>query len=219
MIFRIPMPSLTTPKRLPAMVLLVAVFAPAFVMQLEAQPSVPAAATAGPEVAVRNVTFANVRPSNGGDAWLEATVELDVRGDPTAGAYARFVDRVQVALSISVRKRAGDYEFFRGSAETVSLETGRAAIRFYLPPEIVRREQINTDPFAWLVEISAGGKTIAPTAGSASASIRTADALRSFKDRVAQAAPQNDGVFVPQFLSPFALDYGRDTPAFIRRGR
>jgi hypothetical protein len=43
--------------------------------------------------------------------------------------------------------------------------------------------------------------------------------LRTFKDRVAQAAPLNDGVLVPQHLSPFVHMYRGDTPSIVRRER
>jgi hypothetical protein len=182
-------------------------------------------APAGAEVEVRSVKFATVRPPNGGDAWLESTVELGVNPNPAAGPYGRFADRVQVTLLLSLRTRENDYTFYRASAEAVTLEAGRAAIRFYLPPEVLQREQVNTDPFAYAVEVAVGGRPVTPGAGSLSSSLRTGDPqraaelLRTFKDRAAQAAPRNDGVMVPQYLSPFATAYGNDTPAFVRRER
>ncbi len=169
-----------------------------------------------PEVEVRSVRFASVRPPNGGDAWLEALVELNVRGSAAGGTYGRFVDRVRVSIGLSIRKRGEGYEFFRSSAEAVSLEAGRAAIRFYLPPEIIRREQINSDPHAHLVEVAVGGREVTT---SVSALLRSEEAVRSFRDRLAQAGPANDGVLVPQHESPFANEYPRDTPSMVRRPR
>lgn len=180
---------------------------------------------AGADVEVRGVKFANVRPPGGGDAWLEATVEVGVTANPAAGVYGRYADRVQATFLVSLRTRDNDYTFFRASAEAVTLESGRAAFRFYLPPEILRREQVNSDPFAYAVEIAVGGRPIAPGTNAVSSGLRTsdvqraADLLRAFKDRVAQSAPQNDGVMVPQYLSPLAASYGNDTPAFVRRER
>jgi hypothetical protein len=177
------------------------------------------AAPAVPEIAVRTVEFAMVRPPNGGDAWLEAVVELDVRGTPGAGVYARFADRVEVAFALSVRRRDGEFEFFRASAEAVSLEAGPAYFRFYLPPEIVRREQLGTDAAAFAIDLACKGRPLAAGAENVSALLRSPEALRSFRDRVARAAPFNDGVLVPQFESPFASQYGGRTPSFVRRGR
>lgn len=172
---------------------------------------------AGAEVEVRNVKFALVRPPAGGEAWLETTVELAVTPGTTASVYGRFADRVQVALSLSVRRRDNDFDFYRASGEAVSLEAGRAVFRFYLPPEILRREQVNTDPFAYAVDVSVRGRAVAPSVAALSSALRSAEVLRSFKDRVAQAAPGTDGVLVPQYFSPFVTSYGSDTPSFVRR--
>lgn len=180
-------------------------------------------AAAGAAVEVRSVKFAMVRPELGGDAWLETQVEVNVIPDPGAGVYGRFADRVQATLLLSVRKRDNDLAFFRASAEAVSLEAGRAMFRFYLPPEILRREQINTDPHAYAVELAVGGRVQPITPSAVSSELRTGDPqraaalIRTFKDRVAQAAPRNDGVLVPQYLSPFAGMYRGDTPSFVRR--
>jgi len=180
---------------------------------------------AGADVEVRGVSFANVRPPGGGDAWLEATVEIGVTANPGAGVYGRFADRVQATLLLSLRTRDNDFTFFRAGAEAVTLESGRAAFRFYLPPEVLRREQVNSAPFAYAVEITVGGRPLPADNNAVSSSLRTGDAqraadlLRSFKDRVAQSAPRNDGVMVPQYLSPFNASYGNDTPSFVRHER
>jgi len=174
----------------------------------------------GAQVEIRRVQFNSVRPPNGGDSWLEAVVELDVSGAGASGPYARNADRVRISLNVSVRKRSEGYEFFRASAEAVSLEAGRAAVRFYLPPEIVEREQVSTAPFAYLVEVSVRGRPVADDSGMLASSVLSApDVLQNFKDRIAQAAPLNDGIMVPQFDSPFAASYGGDTPSYVRRSR
>jgi hypothetical protein len=176
-----------------------------------------ATAPEGASVAVRSVKFTTVRPVGSSDGWLEAAVEVVVAANPAAGPAGRFADRVAVTLNLSL----GTHEaaFFRSTAEAVSLETGRATFRFYLPPEILRREQMNTDPYAYAVELSTRGRP-APMSGEAVASVvRSPEALRSFKDRVARSAPLNDGVLVPQYLSPFAATYAADTPSFVRRDR
>jgi hypothetical protein len=172
-----------------------------------------------PEVDVTTVSFRNVQPDNGGEGWLEAVVELNVGGTPGAGVYARNVDRVRVTLSISIKTRDNDFDFFRATAEAVSLRAGRASVRFYLPPEIVRREQINGTPHAYLVELAAKGRPLPAGSGNASSVLQSAEVISSFKDRVVRAAPLNDGILVPQYDSPFEHSYGNDTPSFVRRTR
>lgn len=172
-----------------------------------------------PVVEVTNVSFRNVQPDNGGEGWLEAVVELNVGGTPGAGVYSRNVDRVKVTLSISIKTRNDDFDFFRASAEAVTLRAGRASIRFYLPPEIVRREQINGTPYAYLVELAVKGRPLPDSPANASSVLRSADIVSGFKDRVVRAAPLNDGILVPQYDSPFEHSYGNDTPSYVRRSR
>ncbi len=204
---------------LPVAILVATLGGPAFAAAQNAAPP------AGADVEVRNVKFGTMRPPGGGDAWLETTIEVGVIANPAAGAYGRFADRVRATLLLSLRGRDQGFVFYRASAEAVTLETGRAAFRFYLPPEVLRREQVNTDPYAYAVELSIQGRALEPGAGAMSASLRTTDPqrmaeiVRTFKDRVAQSAPLNDGVMVPQYLSPFALSYGGDTPSFVRPER
>jgi len=172
----------------------------------------------GAAVEVRAVKFGQVRAPAGGDSWTEAVVELGITPAVEGGAYARWADNVRVSLSLGLRTRGGDFAFFRASAEAVALEAGRASIRFYLPPEIARREQLGSvEPHAWLVELSVKGKALTPAPGQASAVLATPEALRSFKDCVARSSTLNDGVLVPQAESPFATAYAGDTPSVVRR--
>lgn len=168
------------------------------------------------EVEVRTVQFAEVRARGANTPWLETTVELVVRPGASGGVYARYADRVRVSLSLAVRKRVDGFEFFRSSTELVALEAGRSMVRFYLPPEILEREQVNRDPYAYLVEVVAPGQ---PVRTGAAAILREASALQSFKDRVARFAPMNDGILRPQGDSPFSGEYAGDTPTAVYRPR
>ena len=172
-------------------------------------------ADAGARVEIQAVRFGEARGPGGGASWTEVTVDLRIVSGTDGGTYARWADAVRVALSLAVRKRTGDYEFFRAAAEAVSLEAGRAAFRFYLPPEIARREQLTSgEPYAWFVEVTGSGQ---PGLQAASTLLSNAEAVRSFKDRVARDATRNDGVLVPQSQSPFATAYAGETPTFVRR--
>jgi hypothetical protein len=200
-----------------------AAFGFALVGMAQAVSAQPQPASSGqPEVEVRSVKFSNVRaPGGGTDPWYEAAIELTVRGETPAGATApsRFVDRVQVSFGLGVRTRGGEFDFYRSSAEAVSLEVGRAVVRFYLPPEIANREQISGEPYAFSVDLAVRGRPLVAVPSAVAAVLRSPEALRSFKDRVTRAAPLNDGVLVPQFETPFAGLYAGDTPSFVRRPR
>jgi hypothetical protein len=178
------------------------------------------AARAGEEVEVAGVKFTpNLRAASGA-GWLEAAVALDVR--PATTAPGRMVSRVRVALLLHFEVAAGAgapkrSEYYRAEAECVALEAGRAEVRFYLPPELVKRDQLAGEPRAWGVELAVGGRTVAAARGAYPAALATAEARKNFQARGATAAAANDGLLLPQFLTPFFGDYPRATPTFVRR--
>jgi hypothetical protein len=179
-----------------------------------------ASAAAAQEVEVTSVRFSNQRAPNGASGtWLEADIVLEARPAP---GPARMVSRVRVALTAAFDLPAlagGErrLEHYRCEAECVGLEPGRANVRFYLPPEIVKRDQLHGDPKFWSVELSAGGRAIAPGRASFSSALAGAEARKSFQSRATAAAAANDGLLQPQYLTPFALLYPRETPSFVRR--
>jgi hypothetical protein len=67
------------------------------------------------------------------------------------------------------------------------------------------------------VEIAVAGKT--PTAGRAAyaTTLGSAEQRKNFQTRGGQAAAANDGLLQPQFLTPFANEYPRATPTFVRK--
>ncbi len=174
------------------------------------------------EVEVSNVRFNSARaPNHAPDAWFEAEVVLNVAPPPSAPG--RMVSRVRVALSLGweLSAPAGGVrriEYYRAEAECVALEAGRADVRFYLPPELVKRDQLHGAPKFWTIDLAVGGRAL-PAARTASAAPLAADAAarRAFQTAVAAGAPANDGLLQPQYLTPFALEYPRATPSFVRR--
>jgi hypothetical protein len=174
----------------------------------------------GAPVDVRNVRFAYVRPTGGAQNWMEATVELDVRG--TEDGNPAFVDSVRVALNLGLQSAmAGEngFVFYRSEAEASTLESGTARFRFYLPAAVVRRYQLSGEPFAFSVDVWIDGKPLLESRSAVSPNLTTVEALRDFRDRVARDAIRNDGILVPQYDTPFLIEYARDTPAFVRRNR
>lgn len=174
-------------------------------------------AAAAEEVEVSSVKFANVRAPGGATTnWLEGDIALSVR--PGAGLM---VNRVRVSLTIGCELPAtagGErrVEYYRSEAECVALESGRSDVRFYLPPELVKRDQLHADPKFWVVSITAGGRPQSLGRGSVSPALATTEARKSFESRAAAAATVNDGLLLPQFLTPFAGEYPRSTPSFVR---
>ena len=173
------------------------------------------------EVEVSSVKFANLRAPHGSTGnWYEAAIALEVR--PAPSTSGRMVARVRVALTLGFELPAlpgGErrIEFYRAEAECVALETGRSDVRFYLPPELVKRDQLHGDPKYWGVELAAAGRAIPAGRGSYAGSLPAAEARKSFQTRAAAGAGSNEGLLLPQFLTPFALEYARATPSFVRR--
>lgn len=187
---------------------------------MSAQPAgAPAAAPAAPQVEVSSVKF-NYERAGGGDSWLETTIELDVRpgGRQAAG---EFLDRVRVALNLGCEATNPKGEkrntFYRASVEILSVEGGKASVRFFLPPEIVKRDRLRGEPAHYLVELDVGGERLPPTQAKTSKSIGNATALKSFQDKVSAEAAANDGILMPQYFTPFANDPRRPSPTFFRR--
>jgi len=151
---------------------------------------------------------------------MEATVELDVRGTPVGNPG--FVDTVRVALSLGLHSSmvdGGDFVFFRSEAEASTLESGTARFRFYLPAAVVRRYQLSGEPFAFAVDIWVDGKPLPVSRIAVSTNLNNPESVRSFRDRVARDAIRNEGILVPQYDTPFLIEYAQDTPPFVRRNR
>lgn len=203
--------------KIPAFLALAA-FVSTPLLQLSAQPA-PAAAEAGAQVEVNGpVRFGSQRFN--GDNWFEAAVELNIRPGGRA-VSGQFVDRVRVTLTISFElpdeKGAARNVFYRSSAEAITLEGGRSTFRFYLPPEVVRRDKLRTDVKYYAVEIEAAGQAQPFTRHSASGSFSSEVSVRNFLSQAGSQGAPNDGVMIPQYLTPFAYEARLSAPNMVRR--
>ena len=173
------------------------------------------------EVSVTSVDFAWAQaPGVEGD-WLECGIELrGGSGDSEGGE--RFNSRVGVSLKVGFRDTgyANDFSFYRSSVKLVALESGqRVRVYFYLPPEIVRRDRLSREPFAWLVGLSVDGNSLPNAPSQYARSLADGRAARSFLERIAEEGPKNDGILLPIYLTPF---YQRESgrframPSFVR---
>jgi hypothetical protein len=173
-----------------------------------------AAPPAAPEVAVRVVRSELLRQAGG---WLEIDVQIVVK---TRSASVRFAERVRVTLSLACEPAGPsgtDLRFFRATTEAVALPAGTSHLRFYLPPEVVERDRVRTDRLHSLVELEMEGQSLPAVAAAMSTALHPPGQLARFKVRVAAEAPANDGILVPQVLSPFAFDPRRPAPTVVRR--
>lgn len=172
-------------------------------------------------VEVTAVRFNNLRaPTGSNGTWMEAAIQLTVR--PPPAAPRDIVSRVRVTLLLGYELPApagGErrIEHYRAEAECVALEAGRADVRFYLPPELVKRDQLHGDPKYWGVELAVAGRAVPAGRGAYAPSLSGAEARKNFQTKAGAAATANDGLLQPQFLTPFVNEYPRATPSFVRR--
>lgn len=179
------------------------------------------ASTWAQEVEVTTVKFTNVRaPTGSNGTWLESDITLLVK--PAIGSPSQMVSRVRVSLLLGFElpgAAGGErrLEHYRAEAECVALEPGRANVRFYLPPEIVKRDQLHGDPKYWGIEVAVAGKAVSAVRAAYAASLGSAEQRKNFQTRGGAAAAANDGILQPQFLTPFVNEYPRATPSYVRR--
>ena len=172
------------------------------------------------EVEVANVRFTTVRaPLGSVGNWLEMDVQVMARPLPDAPGPMVSRVRVNVLLGFELPAPAGSerrLEHYRAAAECVALEPGRTSVRFYLPPELVKRDRLRAGPRFWGVELTVAGRPIAPATAAYAPALSTAEARRLFIAAASADAVRNDGILLPQYLTPFIYEYPRDTPSFVR---
>ncbi len=202
--------------KFPPFIVTLAILVFAISLQAFAQ-STPAAAPV-PQVAVAGIKFTMPRLDN--DQWLEAEVELEVRPGGKA-VTGEFVDRVRILLSLACEATNAKGEartvFYRASCEAITLEGGRAQVRFYLPPELVRRDKLRSDVKYYLVDLEVGGEPQAAARGAIAPDLKTGERVKNFRDKVGAEAAANEGLLLPQYLTPFAHDPQRRAPTCLRR--
>lgn len=179
-------------------------------------------ATTSVPVEVSNVRFNQVRVNSG--SWYEVEIELQVKSS-TASDNRGFINRVKTTFNLgvfSVKAPSGAKipdTYYRASAEAVAVEQsgGKTSIRFYLPPEIVKRDQITGDAKFYLIELSVDGRPLPLGKNHFSTStFAKPEFVESFRSKVSSEAGVNEGILLPQYLTPFAYDNSRSAPSFIR---
>jgi len=175
---------------------------------------------ASERISVARVDFRTLRaPSATQREWYETGITLDAR--PADGAPGRVTGPVRVTLALgfelTTAKAGSRIEFYQGEVELVGLEAGRSVVRFYLPPERVRRDALRGAPKYWRVRLQAAGDSRTELQELAARSLSDEAARRGFDRELAQAAPANQGVLMPQYHTPFLHEYPDVTPTHIRR--
>jgi hypothetical protein len=147
--------------------------------------------------------------------WQEIAVELKVN----PSKEGNYVSHVRVTLTLGTEVTVGTkhIDFYRASAEAVALKSGaKAVVRFYLPPEIVDRDSLHGETKYFAAEVSVGGQVQPASRESHTRDPKVMPNVQSFLAKAASDGAVNDGILLPQMLTPFEHDNNHDAPTFIR---
>ena len=171
---------------------------------------------------VKEVVFKGQTPPGFEDEWIEVAIRLEM----ARGFADRVDDRAQtVTVNLGAawavgRGRPASYRFFQAQATLVALPADDpVTVFFYLPPEIVARDGLRAEPFAWRIVLSLDGQALPTQPRGVAERLRDPTVAQSFAARLAAEAPRNAGILQPIYLTPFFVaDAGktRDLPSFVR---
>jgi hypothetical protein len=159
------------------------------------------------------------------DRWIQMEVQLSCEGNSAAAAAdardPRFVEKINVKVYLAFTRDASArlYDYYTSQVDIIMMEKGDDNnVYFYLPELIVERDQLQTTPDFYFVEISVDGQTQDPQKEAMSSSIANIDILNSFISKAKSEASVNDHFLMPIYLVT-GVDLGRVSklPAFLRR--
>lgn len=126
----------------------------------------------------------------------------------------KWVDKIKVTVTTAYKApaykkaqkagaAAGDLEpfiYYRSSATILTMEeNGSGSVYFYLPGEIIKRDQLQKEPFMWMVSVEADGEEVAPTLKMFSKNIRTEHDMKTFKEEADRGVSETTGIFRAQY--------------------
>ncbi len=191
----------------------------------------PNAATPERCVLVKDVKFFQGKFS-GPNAWNRVEVVVDPRANPDPQASnKRWIDKVKVTLTIGYKgeksKSAEDWNYYRASATILTLEQNQPrSVFFYLPGDVVKRDQLRKDPDVYYVDVEVAGTAQAifdargllipdQKAAVSKELLKKADydGCKGFADR---GVLNSTGILRPQYLVSFYDKVSDFSPEFVR---
>jgi hypothetical protein len=168
-----------------------------------------------------NVEIARVQSgtirANGGDTWYQVEVTVRVKG--AGSGRSRYASGVGINLSLAteVKEAEGGLEFYRAAVTAVALESGQHTVRFFIPPEVVSRDRLQTALRYWVIDLTAAERELPINRSQVGDGFSSPAALENFRQRLAVRSKQNEGVLLPQHLTPFRDTAGVDTTPTMTR--
>jgi len=179
---------------------------------------------AAPPVSVENIRFDTIKLSGLSDNYLETAIELRGGKNPDPKALNRkYVNNIKVILSLGFEIAPGQFRFFKSEALIATLEKGKSAkVFFYLLPEVVNRDNLPKEPYAYRVDLEVAGRAVPPTRNNISSSLNKPGMPANFKARVQLESRENDGILLPIYETLFWNVYTdqrrlKVSPDYIRK--
>jgi len=143
------------------------------------------------------------------DDWIRYGIELRAQENPT-DEDADWVNNIKVTFSIAYEdsENAGTFHWYQSEVEILTLEIAKErSIYFYLPWDIVERDNLPDDPYGWTIELSVDGRRLPLQTENFSRTIGSQEVLTSFQNGVQQNAEKNAGALRPQYFVPMQRDH------------
>ena len=173
------------------------------------------------------VSVTRVKFDKDSGTWKDTQIEVELQanGNPNPDApNPNYVDNVTVTLIIGyahpTKKDEREFIFHTSTVTLATLEVAKKKkIGFYLPYDIVQRDNVRKEPTYWYVNLEVDGSEIPVSQNNiktrASSSLQRANVFQSFQNSSSGAI---EGVLQPGYLSGNGyIERGKDRPAFIRK--
>lgn len=170
-------------------------------------------------VDVRRVDF---NRNEGPLRWNNVVVEVQALENPNPEApNSRYVDNIKIIVTLGYEGPGDGFTFYRAEATLVTLQVRSSKkVGFWMPAEVVQRDNLPQEPRFWLVEIEVDGQPVDLIGNrrTFSSNFQNRQSIESFKSMASGQVGKTEGIFVPTYLSPNPyVESGRDIPAFIRK--
>jgi len=175
-----------------------------------------------PQIEVEDVRFTRV-----GGNWLAAVITIRADRDPSPDAIDEdYLDDVRLDFYTCYEVDRGadgdELSFYNSSVRMVSLNRRNSyVVAFFLPGVVRDRDDLDTDPLAWVIRMDAGGREIPLTDDQFGGQIGSRASYDNFMSKANAEGSANDGIFLPIYLTPVyivndaRINFG-DVPAFYR---
>lgn len=191
-----------------------------------------AAVAAKSPVSVRDVKFMQTRIGGQEHPWNRMQVELQATSPVDPKSTKRWVDKVKVTVTQIYKTESSkfeDWNYYRSVATVLTLEIGKPrSVLFYLPGDIVKRDNLRKEPDYYYVQLDVGGteQPLFDAKGTLSADqiravhreISKKDVFDKAKDAADRGVINTPGMLRAQYLliSPDQIPAVPPSPEFIR---